>query len=442
MLLLNAQDPLTCASRKNQIFIRFMRILLITFLIFSTLSGNSQIRLLSYNILNFPTGNIQGRTDTLKKIVEYSRPHLLMLQELKTEEGLADITDMMNDLDYGDFAHANFVPQQSPGSPGNLLQQSIVYDTEVFRMRSEGVVLTNYRDINEYVLYLNDPQLAAGADTTFLYVYVTHLKSSTGADNEQTRLDMVNYLVDHFNSLPEESNVIFAGDFNVYTSAEPAFQAILNEDNNIRIQDPLASFGDWAVANFNHREILTQSTRVSQVNDDGAGGGVDDRFDFIMLSESLMNADNNLHFVEGSFQSLGNTGLCYNENITDCDLGNPVPADILRAIYYMSDHIPQYCELETDVVNKIDNNGNKFPHLKAYQTDSENGIIQIEYSGPTPLIEIELSDINGRIITNIPISTQSSKFSIPLDQLHNGIYLITGRDSRGMRNTVKFLLTR
>jgi hypothetical protein len=49
---------------------------------------------MSYNILNFPDGNIAGRVDTLENIIEYYQPHLLMVQELQSENGLTDITDI------------------------------------------------------------------------------------------------------------------------------------------------------------------------------------------------------------------------------------------------------------------------------------------------------------------------------------------------------------
>jgi exonuclease III len=393
-----------------------------------------------YNLLNFPTGNLQGRVDTLQNIIDYARPHLLMIQELKTEQGLADITDMMNDIGYGDFAHSDFIPQQSPGSPGNLLQQAIVYDTEIFRMKSEGVVLTNYRDINEYILYLNDPLLAVNNDTTFIYVYVTHLKSSTGADNEQTRLEMVNYLIDHFASLPEDSHVIFSGDFNLYSTSEPAYQAILGEDNPIVMMDPFAIYGDWSVTNFSHREILTQCTRISQLDNDGAGGGVDDRFDFILMSQSLLNPDSDIHYVEGSMKSLGNTGLCYNQNITDCDIGNPVPPDVLRSIYYMSDHIPVYAELDTDIINSISSAQHSTPNLRAYVDHHQELVVQLENLNTTQSHEILLLDMMGKIITAAPVYCHDCRITMNQSNLPHGVYLIVLQNETGTLLTEKMIL--
>lgn len=417
------------------------KILTALFLIYSSLS-DGQIRMMCYNMLNFPTGNLQGRVDTLENIINYARPHLLMIQELKTEQGLADITDMMNDIGYGDFAHGEFVPQQSPGSPGNLLQQAIVYDTEVFRMKREGVVLTNYRDINEYVLYLNDPMLATSNDTTFLYVYVTHLKSSTGADNEQARLEMVNYLIDHFATIPEDSYVIFSGDFNLYSTAEPAYQAILNQDNPIAMIDPFSNYGDWSVNNFAHREILTQCTRVSQLDNDGAGGGVDDRFDFILFSESIMNPDNDIHYIEGSMKSLGNTGMCYNQNITDCDFANPVPADVLSSIYYMSDHIPVYAELDTDIINQISHEKNNTPELLAFLDRNNDLVVELKNLNAAESAKLKILDMTGRVLTTEDVKCGNCRIVLSPKNLPNGVYLIMVENQRGISVTEKFVVSR
>ncbi|MEZ4800806.1 MAG: endonuclease/exonuclease/phosphatase family protein [Flavobacteriales bacterium] len=302
---------------------------------------------MSYNLLNFPTGNFQGRVDTLENIVDYYRPHLLMVQELQNEDGLNQITDMMNGLEYGNFASADFVQQQSDPFNPYYLQQNIVFDQNYLTLKNQLEIITDIRDVNYFRLYFNDSELANGADTTYLHVFVTHLKSSSGSANEQLRLQMVEQFISYIeNNLDDSDNILFAGDFNLYDTAEPAYQALINESNTIVMQDPFASFGNWAVSNFQHREILTQSTRASQIGNDGAGGGLDDRFDFILFSPAMMNALNPVHFIEGTFKSLGNNGTCYNQSITNCTSGNEVPSDVIQSIYYMSDHIPQVCEIE------------------------------------------------------------------------------------------------
>jgi hypothetical protein len=406
--------------------------------------SSAQIRLMGYNMLNFPTGNLQGRVDTLQNIVSFTRPHLLMIQELKTAEGLAEVTDMMDDIGYGNFASSTFLPQQSAPGSSNPLQQAIVYDLNVFRMKSESYVLTDVRDINEFVLYLNDPALGQGADTTFLYVYVTHLKSSEGAVNVQARLDMVNNLVAHFENIPADANVIFAGDFNLYTNTEPCFIAALNPGNAIVLKDPFESYGDWAGSSFAHKEILTQCTRVAQFMSDGASGGIDDRFDFILFSESLMNQSANLHYTEDSFKSLGNTGGCYNQNITDCITGNDVPLDVLQSMYYMSDHIPQICQMTTllEIPEYVAENAALPFQLKLVQnTDGQFGL---RYSSNESFqSEILLWTFDGKLMLTEPVVISSGTHDVKISSNQNlapGIYL-TGLAARdGSYFTQRFII--
>jgi hypothetical protein len=404
----------------------------------------AQIRLMSYNMLNFPTGNLQGRVDTLENIVSYTRPHLLMIQELKTAEGLAELTDMMDDIGYGNFASSTFLPQQSAPGTTNPLQQAIVFDLNVFRMKSESYILTDVRDINEYVLYLNDPALGQGADTSFLYVYVAHLKSSEGADNVQARLDMVNNLVAHFEDIPWDANVIFAGDFNLYTNTEPSYLAATNPDNSIVLKDPFESYSDWAGASFSHKEILTQCTRVAQFMNDGAGGGIDDRFDFILFSEGLMNQSADFHYTEDSFRSLGNTGGCYNQDITDCITGNDVPLDVLQSMYYMSDHIPQVCELTTllEIPDYIAENSALPFQLKLVK--NSGGQYCLRYSSNESFqSSLLLWTFDGKLILREPILLGNGEHQIKISSgqdLAPGIYLAGLVAKNGSYYTQRFIV--
>ncbi|MFN0031817.1 MAG: endonuclease/exonuclease/phosphatase family protein [Flavobacteriales bacterium] len=391
-------------------------------------SGQSitQIKLMSHNMLNFPTGNIQGRVDTLQKIVNYVQPDLLMIQELKTAQGLADINTMMNTLGYGNFASCQFIAQQSDAGNPYPLQHAIVFNEDKLKLKSQFEVTTEVRDVNEYVMYINDPGLATGSDTTFIYVYVTHLKSSEGADNEALRLSMVNDWLAHMaQNFTGDENVIIAGDFNIYTNQEEAYIALTSADNTVTMHDVFSEYGNWNSTSFTHKEILTQSTRSSQVAGDGAGGGVDDRFDFILFSEALMDLTNPVFVEPDSYLSLGNTGNCYNQNITDCDAANDVSYDVLRAIYYMSDHIPQVCNLGVQLdlgTEAISPTAFNMEVIRRF----DNALIQVESHMPCTAL-IALSDATGRLIQcqNITLHSGLNQFTFPLNALNDGLYLFS-----------------
>lgn len=378
---------------------------------------------MSYNILNFPNGNISGRVDTLENVVDYYQPHLLMVQELQNESGLTDITDMMDNLGYGDFENSPFVAQQSdPGNPFKL-QQAIVFDRNTMRLHSQDQIITSVRDVNYYKMYLNDAGLETGSDTTFFHVFVTHLKSSTGSDNQIARAQMVqafqNFASTH---LTNDDLAIIAGDFNIYSNTEDAYSLLTQPTTGIAMNDPFSSFGNWTGSSFSHKEILTQSTRQSQYAGDGAGGGIDDRFDFILFSNGMMTNSSALAYVPDSYKSLGNNGTCYNSSITSCNSGNEVPIDVLASIYFMSDHIPQICELEVNLdlnvaSNQFNENSTTFRKGNIINNELEL-IIRNHKAGST---SVQIYNLNGQLVAHRDLNNGTSPLYFSFSNEHFGL---------------------
>lgn len=316
--------------------------------------AQSTVRVASYNVLNFPTGTMPDRQDTLAIILEDIQPDLLLLQELKSAEGLTMIAEESCAGLPGNWMASDYVPLQSNPNSGWPLQQALVYNNEVLGMLEEDVILTSYRDVNAYRMFVRD-QVTLDGDTTFLNVFVTHLKSSQGADNEAMRLAMVQDFMAALEAYDPEVPAIFAGDFNLYSSNEPAYQAILSPDNPVVFLDPIDAPGEWSEASFGQPQLLTQSTRSSQIYGDGAGGGLDDRFDFAMLSTPLFEATSALQYVEGSYVAYGNSGLCYNQSFVQCQDGGATVSDAVNwALYHMSDHLPIVFDLSTSTPLSVD----------------------------------------------------------------------------------------
>ena len=353
----------------------FLVVLVLTTL---TIKAQTPIKVMSYNVLNYPFGDIENRIDTLKIITDYVQPDLLLLQELKSRAALQEIAEVcFSDYD-APYGASEFIQQISNPNSSWKLQQALVYNQGKFGMASEEVVTSVHRDLNAFKLFFRDEALLQG-DTTFLYVFVTHLKSSQGFDNEQRRLQMMESFTTYFNTLPSNALAIFGGDFNLYNSDEPAYDLILSIANNIVWKDPINAPGNWHSSSYPFREIHTQSCRENSIFGDGAGGGMDDRFDFIMASTELMNQANPIHYTPNSYLALGNTGDCYNETILDCDQNNPVPYSVLSALYYMSDHLPVVMELEAEAAVSVadlslepnififdQNNGSAEVHIRNY----------------------------------------------------------------------------
>jgi hypothetical protein len=248
---------------------------------------------------------------------------------------------------------------------------------------------------------------------------------------------MVEAFVNDTQQLEDDAFVLFAGDFNIYTSTEPAYLEILDQTNNIAMADPIDTPGAWN-NNEDFRAVHTQSTRTSSSGfGGGAGGGLDDRFDFIMVSQNMMT-NPNLSYKANSYKAYGNNGNCYNNNINDINCGGVYNQTIRDAIYNMSDHLPVVMELETDqeiVILDI-------PQQMVVQPFSLKSTLVSDvltvYSpqGDTQDDNFGVFNTLGQEILNF--KTKANTTTIDVSQLAKGVYYLTNTSSN---QTLKFLKT-
>lgn len=151
------------------------------------------VKVMYYNVLNYP-GSTPERVNYFRTIMQYSLPDVLLITEMLNEEGADDL------LNLGLNAGAVDYYERAPFSDGPDTDNMLYFNSNKFSLRSQNVISTVLRDINEYILYKKGPDLAAG-DTVFMRFFVAHLKSSTGSSNEQQRLEEVmevgQYLADN-----------------------------------------------------------------------------------------------------------------------------------------------------------------------------------------------------------------------------------------------------
>lgn len=69
-------------------------------------------------------------------------------------------------------------------------------------------------------------------------------------------------------------------------------------------------------------------------------GGVDDRFDFLLLSPSLMQ-----RYTAGSYTAFGNDGQHFNNSINAEPANSIVSQTVANALFDASDHLPVYLDL-------------------------------------------------------------------------------------------------
>ena len=301
------------------------------------------LRIMSYNLLMYPSGTSYSRDAYLTDIVASYSPDIFAVCELETARA-ADrlLNNVMQPID-PDYAAADFEPNHS--DPNGTLQQLVFYNRRKLVLYAQSYVITEVRDINRYDFYLRSPYLQTG-DTIFIHVYVVHLKSSQGYENEQKRYRMISALLSDAAALPSEHYTVVAGDFNFYYDGEPGFEALTDTAFVHQFQDPVHREGYW----HENRTFAPLHTQSPNRNKGGnfVGGGLDDRFDFIFLSANLTDSLQPVHYRTGSYAAYGNNGNCFNGNINDPACSGPYSQNLRDDLYEMSDHIPVVLTLVTD----------------------------------------------------------------------------------------------
>ena len=318
-----------------------MKFILSFFLVVS-LFGAAQtdtITLVAYNVLNFPDGRndcssntlVPNRSDTLRKILGYLKPDIFVACEIQNAAGADSIlTRSLNAFGASNYAMAQF-------SASSTLNNSMYYNTNKLTLQYHNVISTSPRDIDHYVLYLKDPNLGVHFDTTFIEVYMCHLKAGTGVTNAALRAEQTAILMDYIASRPLDRNHFVCGDLNVYTSNETGYQNLLS--GPFGLIDPINAPGSWN-NNASYAAAHTQSTRNNQSLDCGSLGGLDDRFDQILVSNNVMQGTDSLMYLVDSYDAVGNDGNHFNSNLLAAPVNTQYPDSVVRALYYMSDHLP------------------------------------------------------------------------------------------------------
>ncbi|MEI6636583.1 MAG: hypothetical protein WCO99_08455, partial [Planctomycetota bacterium] len=145
-----------------------------------------------------------------------------------------------------------------------------------------------------------------GYDTTAdFYVYASHYKASTGAANEAERNVEARAIRADADAIGQGASIIYAGDFNLYSSSESGFQTLTGTGNG-QAFDPISRVGSWS-GSSTYKDVHTQSPATTEAFGGQVLGGVDDRFDFQLITGEVRDGGG-FDYVSGSYWAFGNTG--------------------------------------------------------------------------------------------------------------------------------------
>jgi len=402
----------------------------ILFLFLNQANGQDTIRVMQYNLLFYglytdfcteQNNNNDDKDEYLRTILGHFQPDIFTVNELgRGAHNLTRIRDQVlntGDVDY--FEHATYT------NTGNgWFANGLFYNSRKLGLYDEVIVSTLLRDINLYTLYYKSDDLEFTGDTVFITLIVAHLKAGQTTSDQQMRTTMVSNVMNYLDASNYSGNIMFMGDFNMKSSFEQAFQIMVNNVNpEIRFYDPIDITGVWG----NNSEMApyhTQSPRTGS-HPCFVTGGLDDRYDFILTSRSIMEGLNGFQYVENSYTAIGQDGNRFNQSLI-----NPPnysqPPEIIDALYNMSDHLPVMLDMvSVELVNSINY---QFPEkIHITWNNPVSDILSIDLGIKHGIrFNIDIFSISGVKVENYSSRYHSEGELIKLDLSHlaQGVYIL------------------
>lgn len=381
----------------------------------TALSGQETITVMQYNLLeygNYQSGfadcyetnnNTQRKDECIRTLMDYVKPDILTVCEFGATQALLDnfmrhnLPDYWQSDDIINYAHSNII-------------NHIFYDSRKMALKKHVALRTNPRDTDVYELYMKTPSLVAG-DTIKLVCIVAHPKAGMNYQSERRALMQV--AMDYVNTHYADDNVLIMGDFNMYQASETGYQLLTRtySNPNVLFVDPLANaggVGEWN-NNIQFAPFHTQSTR--RYSDECfSSGGLDDRFDFILMSDEIYMGFNRIKYLNESFHAVGNDGRHFDQSI-DQNGNDAVPPVVAEALFDGSDHLPVTMKLSV------------FAHLDVDEHLGESFLVY-----PNPADNQISVTINGDYrITNVfgqIMMTGHESQNIDVSCLASGVYFL------------------
>ncbi len=398
--------------------------------------AQSSIKVMHYNLLLF--GDCDGVSTSEKyqwlgTILEHVQPDIFTVNELLPQtayiNGIKALSfDYTNDIDaypYTNQANSNIV-------------NTLFYNETLFQpVTAQPEVISNpLRDINAYrMIYL--PSIEGGlTDTIFITCIVGHFKASQGSSERAQRNAAATSIMNYLANVPAEEYVLVMGDMNVYGNQEDAFQTLVNGPvvSERLIDVTGTNTTGWAGgANAKHH---TQSTRSSSPGC-GSSGGMDDRFDILLASQSLIAQGSDIRIDSSSYVALGNNGQNYDQEL-GCSGNNTVPFEVCLALKQMSDHLPVVADLMVNGSVSLGEESLRIPLVVIPTNNTDQFSIRFPYPASW---HVRIGGMNGQILSGDSTHSTGEEITVTLQDQPSGWYWITVSDQSGHAGWAKIQVT-
>jgi hypothetical protein len=239
--------------------------------------------------------------------------------------------------------------------------QTLIYRNETVQLVADTAFGYAGQDRQTTRFQLRPVGYTSAAD---FYVYNSHYKADLDSPapgaNATKRLNEADAIRLNSDALGEGTHAIYAGDYNVYysDSREPAVGRLTAAGAG-QANDPAGQIGNWHNSSSFaaiHTQSPCVSSSVSGTSNCFAGGGMDDRFDFQLVTGELLDGAG-LSYINNSYHTFGNNGSTFNLDINSAS--NTVPltgvtsytkAQVLSALHTVSDHLPVVADYQVPAI--------------------------------------------------------------------------------------------
>ena len=320
----------------------------------------AQLRIVSYN----DSGNVAGSGGMLAGVFKaigdetragIKRPaDIISIQEQDTS--LASTTRALNAIN-GIYGAGTYAASTIHGVGDST--QAVLYNTQTVQLVSQLAFQTTSTSGTARQPLRFQFRPVGYTSTADFYVYSSHYKADSdttstarrGVEATATRAN-----ADALGAADPSGTIraIYTGDFNSYDASEPVITNLTAAGGAGRAFDPINRLGAWH-NNSSFADVDTQSPiNASGVYyTDQVGGGMDDRFDFQLVTAPVMTT-HGVSYIANTYHAFGNAnGLQYNADITKAGAAAALlpyftaagytQADVqaaLQAIIQTSDHVP------------------------------------------------------------------------------------------------------
>ncbi len=335
---------------------RLPRCFTLALCLLACVAAHAQLRVATWNVSNYDGADRVADIQTAVYGAYQGRslaPDVIIGQEFVSQTGVTVFLNALNSApgSPADWAAAPFV--NGPDTDSAFFHRtSKVTLTDTRIVASGGVSPNHPRNIMRYTVRLHD----YASDGGLLACYSSHMKAqdSGSEDDEARRLLEAQRIRDDAQTLSSQVHFVLGGDFNIQASSEDAYVELAGSqaNNGGRFFDPIKTPGNWN---------NTEAFRFVHTQDPIGSGGMDDRFDQLLVSDNLIDGDGFEYIGNSavpystatwndpnhSYRAWGNDGTSFNAPLTIP--GNTmVGAVIAQALVNVADgagHLPVFMDL-------------------------------------------------------------------------------------------------